>query len=279
MRSEDLDRALGETPQSFVEKMESTLAHLPQEKTRTIRRMPCQRVLVLAILALMLCTTAVAIAYQGLSWYYNNRFTAYQQYEPEKYNNIMRHLTADVPQMGTDDAEIQIAVTETSWTPETGLLVVALSAQTRTPETNELHPMWNLDADGAYVGPDESAIADEEERCVHWLWANDTRGPVEDMLAPGKALLLVDCDTVLLGEERLQNYSMDAFVDEEGRVQFILEFELPQEQQEKLLLADTDQDGLISLTVQYIVTHYTTDDVQLYTGGRTGEITFQLAIQ
>ena len=40
-----------------------------------------------------------------------------------------------------------------------------------------------------------------------------------------------------------------------------------------------DSDGVITLTVPYTVTEYTGDDAQLYTGGRTGSIAFELNIR
>lgn len=279
MRSEDLDRAIGETPQSFVNRMEQTLAHLPQAKTRTVWHIPCRRVIALAVFAILLCGTAVAIGNQGLAWYYSHRFAAYQTYEPEKYNAIMSHLTADVSQTAMEDADIQAGVTEVSWTPESGLLIVSVCAETRFPDTTELHPMWNLDADGAYVDLEEGVEDEEGEgHSVHFLWANGTYGPVEEMIAPGKELLLIDCDTILLGEKRLWNYSMDAFVDEESRVQFILEFQLPEEQQ-RMLQEAADSNGVVTLTVCYTLTHYTDDDEQLYMGGREGRIMFQLSVK
>ena len=85
---------------------------------------------------------------QGLEWDYTTRVSAYQQYEPEKYEAIMSHLQTDLPQT-VSDPDIHLAVQEASWAAEEKVLVISLVATPADPEHYELHPMWNLDADGA----------------------------------------------------------------------------------------------------------------------------------
>lgn len=312
MRPEDLDRALGPTPQSFSEKMNQTLLHLEEEKQ--VKRIALRTVLIFALLAALLCSTAYAVISQGLEWYYSNRFTAYQQHEPQKYEAIMTHLQTDLPQT-VSDPDIRIAVQEAAWVAEEKVLVVSLTAAPADPERYELHPMWNLDADGAYAG-EGGAIdpaSDGEDRAVHWLWTSAGFGPVDEVIAPGKELLLVDADSVrFAGLEILgDSSSMDAYVQEDGTVHFVLEtrldfldpahdveleayIELCKEQyadsvpyaqqrlanaqlQRQLVLEDAD--GVIDLTIPYTVTVYSEDDTQLYAGGRQGEISFQIQIR
>jgi len=312
MRIEDLDRALGPTPQSFSEKMTQTLLHLKEEKQ--VKCIVLRTVLVFALLAALLCSTAYAVITQGLEWYYSHRFSAYQQHEPEKYEAIMSHLQTDLTQ-NVFDPDIHIAVQEASWSTEEKVLVVSLVAVPANPELHELHPMWNLDADGAYVGKDAiiDPASDGEERTEHWLWTNAGFGPVDEMLAPGKELLLVDASAVRFeGMEVIgDGSSMDAYVQEDGTVHFVLEIRLDfldpahdaeleayidlcKEQypesiplaqqrladaQQQRELITKDADGLITLTIPYTVTLYSEEDAQLYTNGRQGEISFQIQIQ
>ena len=99
------------------------------------------------------------------------------------------------------------------------LLTVSLRAVETDPQTQELHPMWNLDPDGSYVRDDAEALAeDEEARSEHWLLTEKGFGPVREMMNDGsKELLLFEADRVLLGTpdnavEILGNgSSMDSF--------------------------------------------------------------------
>ena len=306
MRSEELDRALGATPQSFARRMEGILLELKEEKE--VKRVAFRTVLVVALVTALLCSTAYALVSQGLEWYYNNRFTAYQQYEPEKHQAIMNHLQTQVPQTKAEDPDISIAVTEVSWVPEEKVLVVALTAAAAELDKAELHPMWNLDADGAYVGKDnlELYADDEEARSEHWLWTSAGFGPVVDMVAPGKQLLLLDADGIYLDGRMLigDMSSVDAYVAEDGTVHTVFEVRLDYleedyiSQQQALLEQYPEQtfrlDNIetarkltalvgnaerMELTIPYTVTPYTEDDAQLYTGGREGEIAFTVELK
>lgn len=310
MRSEDLDRALGATPQSFADRMDQTLLGLKEEKE--MKRAAFRTVMVFALVTALLCTTAFALVSQGLEWYYSNRFTAYQKYEPEKHNAIMKNLQTEVPQTPANDPEINISVTETSWSPEQNVLVVSIVASPIDPESTELHPMGNLDQDGSYVSKDDLALyaGDEEARAEHWLWTEDGHGPVNEMVAPGKQLLLLDADAIYLDDIHLLGdmSSTDAYVTEEGAVHTVLEIrmgdyfdpdfaEIIQQQiasspdsaeyltrrlaeveRFRQIIAE-DEDGVVTLTIPYTVTAYTEDDELLYNGGRNGELHFDLKIR
>lgn len=306
MRSEDLDRALGATPQSFADRMDQTLHDLKEEKQ--VKRVAFRTVLIASLIILALCTTAFALVSQGLTWYYNHRFTAYQEHEPEKYDAIMKNIQTELPQQSIPDPNIHIAVDEAAWIPEQNLLVVSVIAAAAQPDVCELHPMWNLDADGYYVGSDTKELEeDEEARSEHWLWTRAGYGPVDEMVAPGKKLLLMDVNELWLGDVDLMQLSassVDTYVTEEGAVHTVLEANLEllkedfivqaQQQLEKepdsvywalcldaaqklqALLRSTDS---LELTLTYVVTDYTEDDYALYTGGRKGELTFALKIR
>ena len=297
MRKEDLDRALGQTPQSFTEAMDRTLHGLKEEKD--VKRVAFRTVILVAVIILLLCATAFALMGQGLEWYYNNIFTAYQEHEPEKHQAIMQNLQTDLPQAKVEDPEIAIAVTEASWAQEQNALVMVITASPLHPEQVELHPINALDADGGYGDPDSR----EEHVMEHMLWTTEGYGPVEDMLAPGKELLLLECGTVSMDgiPTHGSNTLSDAYVTDTGTVQTIVELPLdflkddyiaqkreylakdPNDMELKQIVTSMEQlhqrleqASSVELTIPYTVTTYTDDDEKLYQNGRTGEISFTL---
>lgn len=309
MRRESLDRAIGPTPPSFSGRMEQTLRTLKEEKE--VKRIGFRTIMVFAIIAVLSCTTACALVSQGLEWYYNNRFTALPEHEPDKYHAIINHLQTAVPQSAAQDPDIRISVDEVSWVPEGHFLVVSVTAAAANPEAYELHPMWNLDADGSYVGKEHLADDDEDEeaRGEHWLWTASGHGPVAEMVAPGKQLLLLEAEEIRLEDLRLLGdmSSTDAYVTEDGAVHVVIELHLAQyfdpafpdtvaqriqeapeyaapwqreladwERFQQLLRAH--EDGVVTLTLPYTVTTYSENDVALYTGGREGEIRFDVKL-
>lgn len=309
MRRESLDRAIGPTPPSFSGRMEQTLRTLKEEKE--VKRTGFRIIMVFAIIAVLSCTTACALVSRGLEWYYNNRFTAYQEHEPDKYHAIISHLQTEVPQSAAQDPDIRISVDEVSWVPEDHILVVSVTAAAANPEACELHPMWNLDADGSYVGKEHLGeyAEDEEARGEHWLWTGHGYGPVAEMVAPGKQLFLLEAEEIRLEALRLLGdmSSTDAYVTEDGAVHVVIELRLAQffdptfpdtvaqrikETPEyaanwQQLLSDWEhfqqllrvhEDGVVTLTLPYTVTTYSEDDVALYTGGRKGEIQFDVKL-
>lgn len=309
MRRESLDRAIGPTPPSFSGRMEQTLRTLKEEKE--VKRTGFRIIMVFAIIAVLSCTTACALVSRGLEWYYNNRFTAYQEHEPDKYHAIISHLQTEVPQSAAQDPDIRISVDEVSWVPEDHILVVSVTAAAANPEACELHPMWNLDPDGSYVGKEHLGeyAEDEEARGEHWLWTGHGYGPVAEMVAPGKHLLLLEAEEIRLEALRLLGdmSSTDAYVTEDGAVNVVIELRLAQffdptfpdtvaqrikETPEyaanwQQLLSDWEhfqqllrvhEDGVVTLTLPYTVTTYSEDDVALYTGGRKGEIQFDVKL-
>ncbi len=311
---EKLQRRYPEMTEDFVRRMQEMIHGLPSQKEeRKMKRAAFRTVLVFSLVAVLLCGTAFALINQGLEWYYNNRFTAYQTHEPEKYAVILENLQTDVPQNpAAEETDILLSVQDAAWVAEQHFLVVSFVAAPVNPETTELHPLWNLDADGAYVGEggNPNPQSDGEDRAVHWLWVgNGNFGPVEEMIAPGKELLLIDMNAICLdGHELLgDNSSTDIYRDEAGNVHAVLEIQLDfmkpgyeadmlarmeqnpdmkeyyQEKLEKDLyckaLIENDADGVITLTAPYTLTRYSDDDTQLYQGGKEGEITFQLSIR
>jgi len=298
--------------EAFTHRMERLIHILPtQKEDEKMKRWTLHTVLIWSLLAALCMATGYAAIQYGLDWYYHTRFTAYQQHEPEKHAAILSHLQSSPSQTVTGDELIEIHVTEVSWAQEEQVMVAALTAIPRDPEAYELHPMWNLDADGAYVGEGgaEHPDSDGEDRAVHWLWTPDGFGPVEQMIAPGKQLLLLDTGDISLGGYQVlgDGSSMDSFATEDGTVHTVLEIRLDMladgyeenmRQQmedapeyvsclEERLAAnleirrimEDDEDGVVTFTIPFTVALYSEDDTQLYQGGKRGTIAFDMNIR
>lgn len=280
---ERLKRLYPDMEESFALRMEELVRGLPlQKEEKRVKRLALSTVLVWALLTALLCATAYAVITYGLDWYYSNRLTAYQEHEPEKYAAIMEHMQSDLLQTVEGCASVDIQVAEASWAEEENVLVVSLRARPAEPAVYELHPMWNLDPDGAYMGktfvPDPSG--DSEERNVHWLWTEEGFGPVEERIAPGKQLLLLDTGDVLLDGQPLfgDGSSMDSFVGKDGAVYTVLEVRLEEHSLCRQAILE-DEDGVLRLSVAFRVTPFTEDDEALYLGGEEGFVHFELKIR
>ena len=105
MREKDLDRAFGDTPPAFTERMNQTLAQL-EDKPRRIPRL--RAALIVAAVLALLCGIAYAVIMQGQAWYYNNRFTAYQEHEPQKHQAIMDNLQIVTQQEQTEGTPVHV---------------------------------------------------------------------------------------------------------------------------------------------------------------------------
>lgn len=283
LEQERLKRLYPEMDEGLALRMEKLVHSLPlQKEEKRVKRLALRTAVVWVLLTVLLCATAYAVITYGLDWYYNNRFTAYQEHEPEKYAAIMEHMQSDLPQTAEGCAQVDIRVAEASWAEEENLLVVSLKALPVNPAVYELHPMWNLDPDGAYMGKDwvPASNADSEERNIHWLWTENGFGPVEKMVAPGKQLLLLDAADVWLGGRSLfgDGSSMDSFVGEDGAVYTVLEVRLGEDSAFRQAIVE-DEDGVLQLSVSFRVTPYTDDDEALYLGGEEGLVHFDLKIR
>lgn len=311
MRNDELDRAFGKTPEMFTDRIDQTLQGLEE---KPVKRITLRAAVIAAVLLALLCGIAYAVITQGQEWYYNNRFTAYQKYEPEKYEAIMNGLQGAPDQSQQDDRVVNVVVQDIAWLPEQKLMTISLAARPKNESEVELHPMWNLDADGSYVGPEnlDEYADDEEARGEHWLWTEKGFGPVNEMMEDAsKKLYLFEADQIYIGSSADGVYlmgdgsSMDCFVGEDGAVITVLECAMPwmdeaydeqilamegmsQENRDMLVEQNraqrealemyTDEEGLLTLTVAYTVSEYTNDDMALYTGGTQGTITFQVKV-
>lgn len=234
--------------------------------------------LAMVIGVLLMGSTALALVNYGLEWYYENRAVSVKEQQPGKYAAIMTNLQSEIAQRTQEDPDVCVAVMEASWVQEQKILMVSVVASAADDAVYELHPMWNLDADGAYVGKGgaENPVSDGEDRAVHWLWTNSGFGPVEQMVAPGKKLLLIDMQNMYIDDVKLRA-SMDAYVTEEGAVHTVLECSLDEQQMESLMAAAGE--GAVTLKLPYTITHYSEADELLYGSGRMSEICFDVKIR
>ncbi len=264
-----------------------------ERKRHTMKKIVFTPVIAL-ILALSLGTVAFATTTQVLKWYYENRF---ENYPADERSAVLENVQSEVLQQQDDNAGFFAVVQEYAWVAEKGRLVVTMNVAAKDPEI-ELHPMWNLDPDGSYVGGElPETTSDGEDRSEHWLWTEKGFGKVEEMMDdPAKALHLVDLHMAQLGthedsRELVTGGSVDAFRQADGSVQFVLEFNLrdslserQEDEYRQRLSADIAEkqierikatreiilncDGKLNISIPYYTVAYTSDDTLLYVEGR-----------
>lgn len=281
MRNERMDNAFGHTPEAFTRRIDQTLRNLEE---KPMKQFTLRTALVTALLLALLGSIAYAVVTQGMEWYYNNRFTAYQQYEPEKHEDIMKHRqTVDEQNVETDDL-VRVEVREASWAPEHQTLVILLAAVPQNSEAVELHPAWNLDADGSYVGAENLALYadDPEVRAEHWLLTEAGFGPVREMMRdPEKQLLLFDTMGVHMADAKTGTRlmgdmsSVDCYVNEAGEVMTVIEAHIEQALGEYA----AQHGGTLQLSVPYTVTHYSDNDQQMHDSRYTKNVTFEMRLE
>ncbi len=267
----------------------------PGKEERVMKRKMMYTPVLAIVLVLLLATVAVAATSQVLEWYYANRFTAM---DSARRDEILTNAKAPVNQTQDEDALFSAHVQEVSFAADAKMLVITLNVAPKDPAAIELHPMWNLDADGSYVGGDAPlGTEDGEDRGDHWLWTKKGFGPVKDMmLSPDKPLYLVEAQRITLGHhaEAAGIYlpmAMDAFDQEDGSVQFVFEYqmdELSESYEEKVLnnTALTGEEaekridilrarreailrgGELALSIPYSTVDYREDDDYLYLEGK-----------
>lgn len=125
---------------------------------------------------------------------------------------------------------LTLSVQEVALAKKQKTFAVSLQAAVKDATAYELHPEWNLDADGSYVS--NLSGEDEEERTEHWLWTEAGFGPVKEMMTDSsKQLLLFEASDITIGTvagPRFCNTSMDSFDGENGTVVTVLECDLGQ---------------------------------------------------
>ena len=227
MREVDLDRAFPGTPQVFSDRVEQTLHALKEEP---MKRFTLRTAALTVAILLALAGIAYAAIQFGQEWYYDTRFTAYQEHEPEKHKAIIDNLQTDLPQEVTGPAAewVDLRIQDLSWAADQSVVTLSMVATVRDEKAYELHSRWEMDTDGALVGRIDPE--DEESRMDHWLWTYKGFGlPKDVMIDPAKQLLLIELsEELFIGDTAavLPGYSYDVFTTQEGPVMSVVEYNL-----------------------------------------------------
>ena len=228
MKRFDLDKAFPETPKAFSERIDQTLRTIKEEKY--VRKFTVRTMLIATVITLAVGGIAYAVITLGQEWYYNTRFTAYQQHEPDKHQAIMDNMQTEIPQESNGAAAglVNIKVEDASWAQEKQVFTLSLTAKVKDSGKYELHAMSEMDGDGLYAASVDAG--DPESRNVHWLWTSKGYGLPNDVMAdPDKQLLLIDLMRDLyIGETAtvLTGYMKDVFTTDEGPVMAVHEYDL-----------------------------------------------------
>ena len=282
MRYEQFDRAFGSTPEAFVDRIDQTLRNLEEE--RPVKLFTMRTALVVMLLVVLLGTMAYAVIDQGLEWYYNNRFSAYQELEPEKYEAIIQNLKVVGEQDGQEDPLVKAEIREVAWLAEHNTLIISLAAFPADDEKYELHPKWNLDPDGSYLGKQAYLYPDDPEvREEHWLVTRKGFGPVKEMMEDGsKELLLFEASRAWLGtmdagkEIIGDGSSMDAYVNENGEVMTVLEVYMEGTGIGGSAYEALTEGGGMTISIPYTVTVYSDDDAAMLESRYEKWLSFEL---
>jgi len=214
-----------------------------------------------------------------------------------------------------EDPLVSVEVREASWVSEHQTLVILLAAVPKEPAQTELHPQWNLDSDGSYIGKENLAdySDDPEARGEHWLLTEKGFGPVKEMMIdPAKQLLLFDASQVYLGamaddlEIMGDGSSIDCYVNQVGEVMTVIEAHLdwlsPAYDQEQLEwsrdipeLSGTIQEriwkagfmreqvarmnGTLQASIPYTITVYSDDDQEMRDSRYMKYVTFEIQVK
>lgn len=227
MREVDLDRAFPGTPLVFSDRVEQTLHALKEEP---MKRFTLRTAALTAAILLALAGIAYAAIHYGQEWYYDTRYTAYEEHKPEKYKAVMDNLQTGIPQEVTGPAAewVDFHVLDAAWAPDQHVMTISMLATVKDDKTYEMHTIQEMDTDGATVGridPD-----DEESRMDHWLWTYKGFGlPKDVMIDPQKQLLIIDVwSNILIGDTDvpLPHSTSDYFTTQEGPVYANFEMDL-----------------------------------------------------
>ena len=198
--------------------------------------------LVLAIVLMLVAVTALAagIIY-NLGWYYTNRDNYLRDNNPTVYEAIMSNVIENPEQEQSSNNLVDVTIQDVSWSPEVKKLTISFRASVNDPDHFEMHGMWALDTDGAYIGEGGSTTVtdDSEDRAMHWLWRSfETEGnegpgcygpPFEMMDDGSKRLLLIERNGITLFDGTIPmdvSGSMDMFRTPEGDIVFVEEIDL-----------------------------------------------------
>ena len=254
------------------------LSAVSQGKEGKIMKKKISAGLVFALILILVTVASIAASVvYDLKWWYSERTAAPDE---EMIQKIVENRVENPEQKQGEDNLVNIMVQETAMVPEKGTVTIAYKITPKDPEHYELHNLYELDVDGAYMGkdyvPPEDADEELEERNYHMMWRSnpdgeDNRiGPVMEMMDDSsKHLLFIDLQYDKTSPDP-GLASMDEFRTPEGEVIYMVEY--------RQHLLNNEFSPEITCTVAYRVVEYTEDmaDEELYLGGTTGQLTFNL---
>lgn len=165
------------------------------------KKMPAALMFAIVLAAVVLTAGAASVLF-NLDWWYSHRGSAFKENEPKAYQAVMANLQQHPKQTQSGNSLVDVTVQDVSWAPEAEKLTISFKAACKDLQTYELHSMFALDTDGAYVGEGGSATVTEdgEDRAMHWLWRSDVGGaeehaprfgPPKDVMDDGSKRLLL----------------------------------------------------------------------------------------
>jgi hypothetical protein len=265
MKRNDLDHAFNPTPHVFTNRVDAVLQSIKEDEP--VKKFTLRTILITLVYTMLLGSIACAIVLtHGQEWYYNNRFTAYQENEPEKQQAIFEHLETVVVQEPSCDSSglVDVTVQDYSWVPSQNLFTISFAARVKDSGSYELHSMMDMDSDGHWAPALDPK--DKESRTEHWLSTEKGFGPPADVMGdPAKKLLLTDLGSqnILIGDSNvdLKTWCFDSFAGEDGTVIAIMEIDLMQSDVSNL---ESNEDAAVSASSaddNYIHPDDTGDDV------------------
>lgn len=242
MRGSDLNKAFGDTPAVFSDRLRGALQTM-EEKPK-MKRLTVRTALVAALIALTLLGTAYAVAtIPDLQWWLTERVA---EYDENQVDEIVKNVQSNIESRSTNRL-VDVKIHQGVWMAD-GTFQITLSATLRDGAKYELHPEQNLDTDGATWPADEPLPEDDEEaRYESFLWTKKGFGLPKDMMDhPDKQLLLFGEDEMTIGTSdgvALQmGGSMDMFRSDDGAVQMTLAYDLADLDPDKAAAGDQRAD-------------------------------------
>lgn len=165
LNQNDIDRAFGDTPDSFSRRMERTLNQCANDR-RAPRRLT-MRTLILAAALVLFCGAAVAMVSSAWPGLVDEQPLLYiQEFNPDLYARIKTSMQKQIDQ--TDDHprnNVTVRVQDAAWLSDQAFF--AIQAVCDNPDY-EMHPEFNFDVDGGLS--DDPNANEEDNHYRHWLW-------------------------------------------------------------------------------------------------------------
>ncbi len=265
LNKNDIDRAIGETPEAFSACLHCTLNRCTQEAPA--RKKFGARLAVLTFALLLACGAAVAVvsAY-GMDWWIDNRWAYIQEYNPSLYSQIKTSLQKNITQTDAQkNNNVTVRIQDAAWLSDRAFIAVQAVCDN---SAYEMHPEYNFDVDGGLS--DEPNANVEGAHYQHWLWTDKGFGLPEDVMTnPDKKLLVYYGTDIHIGkadgETLIAGYDMIKI--EDNTVLFALEYDRSTCETDAVkaaIIQYTDADGYLTLCYPY--------ETRLFVNGDFGDV-------